>query len=202
MTEEQAQDWLRDRFGVAAFGRLQQLNLMVAEENGRQNLVAPSTFEVMWNRHILDSAQLVPLAPSSGTWIDVGTGGGFPGLVVAILRNDPVILVEPRRKRADFLVRCVAELGLAGTTVHATRVEQVSDIAMTISARAVASIENILHAAAGCATMATRWLLPRGRFAEADRAQLKRHWRGVFHVEQSLSDAGSSILVLDGVSRR
>lgn len=202
MIEEEAQAWLRGRYDAATVERLSRFASMVIEENNRQNLIAPSTVEQIWSRHLVDSAQLVLLAPEGGTWLDIGTGGGFPGIVVAVVRSEPVILVEPRRRRAEFLSRCVDELRLRNTEVVPRKVEAVDITADIISARAVASVENLLHAAQGCATTATRWLLPRGRLEEGELRQLRQRWGGVFHVEQSLTDAESSILVLDRVSRR
>jgi 16S rRNA (guanine527-N7)-methyltransferase len=201
MTEAEARDWVVARYGQSPATRIATFLDMVAAENARQNLVAPSTIPNLWVRHALDSAQLAPLGPT-GLWIDVGTGGGFPGVVIAMLRDDPVLLVEPRRKRAAFLEVCVEALRLTHVRVSPTKVDVITEPADVISARAVAPVENLLQMASGCAKETTRWLLPRGRSATADLADLRRSWRGMFHVEHSLTDPGSSILVLDGVSRR
>ena len=202
MTEGEAREWIGDHFGAEALLLLDHFVALLTDENSRQNLISPATVTQVWTRHVLDSAQLVPLAPALGQWLDIGTGGGFPGLVVAILRPAPTVMVEPRRRRAAFLAHCVEALSLRQAEVLASKVEAVAVSADVISARAVASVENLLHAALPCAKKATRWLLPRGRFTETDLVQLRRRWEGAFHVEQSLSDAGSSILVLDRVSRR
>lgn len=201
MTEEQARAWVVERHGAAAADRIDAFLDLVRAENTRQNLVSPSTVPHLWVRHALDSAQLMAW-DQSGMWLDIGTGGGFPGVVVAALRDAPALLVEPRRKRAAFLQHCVEALGLHHVRVFATKVDGLSEPADVISARAVASVENLLQMARGCAKKTTRWLLPRGRSAAEDLATLRRGWRGVFHVEHSLTDPESSILVLDGVSRR
>lgn len=202
MTDEEARDWIAARFGDHAVDRLGRLATLVIAENGRQNLIAPSTVDAIWTRHLLDSAQLVPLA-GEGTWVDVGTGGGFPGLAVAALREDRMTLVEPRRRRAEFLAFCINQLDLAGRCdVRTAKVETLIEPADIISARAVAPVQKLLRAALGCAKEGTRWLLPRGRLLPDELSSLQRHWRGVFHVEQSLTDPASSILVLDQVSPR
>ena len=201
MTEDESRAWIIARFGHEATARIAALLEMVVAENSRQNLIAPSTIPQIWNRHALDSAQLVPIG-REGTWLDIGSGAGFPGLVVALLRSGPMILAEPRRKRAEFLQSCVAALGLADVEVKAAKVETLATRADVISARAVAPVQNLLQAAARCAKEDTRWLLPRGRSARADLQDAKRDWRGVFHVEQSLTDSESAILVADRVSRR
>lgn len=203
MTETEARTWIEARFGRAATDRLATFLAMVIDENTRQNLVAPSTIATIWYRHALDSAQLVPLAPATGTWLDIGSGGGFPGMVVALLRDAPTILVEPRRRRADFLQAAAAAVGLdPRVTLRDSKVEAVEDRAEVISARAVASIENLLLRAAHCGTMATRWILPRGRIDDEDLAEAGRRWRFVFHVEQSMTSPDSSIVILERVSKR
>ena len=199
MTEEEASAWIAARFGTVAVDRIAAFVAMVVAENERQNLIAPSTIGSIWGRHVVDSAQLIGLAPQTGVWLDIGTGGGFPGMVVALLREGPITLVEPRRKRATFLLDSVARLGIDHrVSVVASRVEQVSLKAAIISARAVASLENLLRAAAACATTETCWLLPRGMLTAVDRALLERQWDGLFHMEQSITDPNSTIVVLKG----
>jgi 16S rRNA (guanine527-N7)-methyltransferase len=101
MTEEEARQWIRERFGDVGTTRMEALAGLVAAEAVNQNLVAPSTLASIWSRHIVDSAQLIGLANEvQGDWLDIGSGAGFPGLVVAALTNRAVFLVEPRRRRA------------------------------------------------------------------------------------------------------
>lgn len=199
MTEQEARDWIASRHGPAAEARVGAFLELLIAENQHQNLVAPSTIPMIWARHVVDSAQLARLG-RPGLWVDIGTGGGFPGMIVALLRPEPLLMVEPRARRAAFLAQCVAILGLIHARVVSAKVETVRDTAATISARAVAPVEKLLRMAAGCAKEGTRWLLPRGRLTAADLAFLQRNWRGAFHVEQSLTDPASSILVLEGVS--
>lgn len=202
MNEDEAQAWLRHGFGQDAVDRCAKLIKLVREEASRQNLISPATLEAIWTRHVVDSAQLVPLAPAAGTWLDIGTGAGFPGMVVAMLRLEHTILVEPRRLRANFLSQVAAELDFSHVEVLATKIENVSATAAVVSARAVAPAEKLLRAAAGCVTTQTRWLLPRGRSGEADLRNLKQQWTGKFHVKQSITDPESSILVLDSITAK
>ncbi|WP_242097295.1 16S rRNA (guanine(527)-N(7))-methyltransferase RsmG [Sphingomonas sp. CROZ-RG-20F-R02-07] len=199
MTEAEARGLAVTMIGNNAAARVAEFAAMVVTENAAQNLIAPSTIETIWSRHVVDSLQLLPHAEErSGLWIDIGTGGGFPGMIVALVRSAPILLVEPRRRRAEFLESCAAALGLKHVTVVAAKVETVTDRpAAIISARAVASVENLLHAAKRCVTPATRWLLPRGRIDPAELASLQN--RGtMFHVEHSITDPESRILVIDG----
>ncbi|WP_394664591.1 16S rRNA (guanine(527)-N(7))-methyltransferase RsmG [uncultured Sphingomonas sp.] len=204
MTEEQARDWVVQRYGEEAAERIDYFLNLVIVENDQQNLIAPSTIATIWARHALDSVQLIPLADRvDGQWVDIGTGGGFPGMVVALAWPGRMALVEPRKRRADFLRECAERLGVADrVTVHASKIEAVDVEADVISARAVATVENLLRAAAHCGKQETRWLLPRGRLDEREIKTLKRQWRFVFHVEHSITSAESSIVILDRVGAR
>ena len=202
MTEDDATAFVRARFGATVEARLASFAAMVVAENADQNLIAPSTIDRMWSRHIVDSLQLVALAPP-GRWLDIGTGGGFPGLAVAIATDGPMMLVEPRKKRAAFLTDCIERLALSErVTVVAARIASVTATADIISARAVGSIDSLLNWAHHCATPTTRWLLPRGKMDYPMLHAAEGKWRFMFHVEQSLTDAGSTILVLNGVAPR
>jgi len=195
--------WIADRFGGEKAAAVSQFLDMVVEENGRQNLIAPSTVDDIWQRHALDSAQLLAHDREGERWLDVGTGGGFPGMIVAILRPGPVTLVEPRARRAEFLGRAVADLALGHVEVKATRIEALKDIgAGVISARAVASIDRLLTTAGANASTKTRWVLPRGRTGTEELAALAATWHGVFHVEHSVVDTASAIVILEQVQRR
>ena len=107
--------------------------------NQTQNLVAASTLDAIWERHILDSAQLVRFEPSAGaSWVDIGSGAGLPGIVIAALVEGPVTLVEPRRLRAAFLEETVAVSGLADrVSVLTSKIENVRGKFDLITARAV-----------------------------------------------------------------
>lgn len=206
MTEDEARGWLGHGFGAEALPPLQRLIDLVSAESRRQNLIAPSTIDTMWTRHIVDSAQLISLLRSdadNGVWLDIGSGAGFPGLVVALLTRRPVWLVEPRKRRADFLEACAAELGLSERVkVRCARMEDVHVEASVISARAVATLDSLFSWAAQCASSETRWTLPKGRTALDDVAAAKRNWDGVFHVEHSITDPDSLIVLASGVTRR
>ncbi|HET9427562.1 MAG TPA: RsmG family class I SAM-dependent methyltransferase, partial [Allosphingosinicella sp.] len=105
MEEDQAREIIEQRFDVPreTMARLDRYGDLLKAANETQNLVAAPSLAYLWQRHFLDSAQLLRFAPSpDSTWIDLGSGAGFPGLVVALLHRGPVTLVEERRLRAEF----------------------------------------------------------------------------------------------------
>jgi 16S rRNA (guanine527-N7)-methyltransferase len=168
-------------------------------ENVRQNLVSASTLDHLWERHILDSAQLARFEPRSrAAWVDIGSGAGLPGMVLACIVPGPVTLVEPRRLRAEFLKSVAAELGLK-VRVESTRVERVVGHFDVITGRAVASLSRFLRICDHLSTRNTVWVLPKGRSAQSELEEARRSWQGVFHVEQSVTDADAKIIVGTGV---
>lgn len=204
MTEGEARTIIDHRFGGIAVDRLTRLANLVFEESERQNLIAPSTLSSMWVRHLLDSAQLIDHAPpeKTGVWLDVGSGAGFPGLVVATLCQDQSVrLVEPRRKRVDFLRAAANALSLGNVTVAACRVEQdeARSEASVISARAVASLDRLFELTRFHNGMSTTYVLPRGQSGVAEVAAAGRDWQGLFHVKHSVTDPASTIVIARGV---
>ncbi|MFL6720317.1 MAG: 16S rRNA (guanine(527)-N(7))-methyltransferase RsmG [Sphingomonas sp.] len=181
------------------FEKLQAYAAFLREENKRQNLVSVSTLDVLWERHILDSAQLARFEPYAGaSWADIGSGPGLPGMVIACLVAGPVILVEPRRLRADFLHRAAESLRL-DVTVVPTKVEYATGRYNVITARAVARIGKLLEISAHLSTRKTLWVLPKGRNPERELAEAQQAWQGAFHVERSVTDGDSFIVVGTGV---
>ena len=172
--------------------------------SAEQNLIAPSTFDTIWERHILDSAQLVRFEPHTGaSWLDIGSGAGLPGMVVALLIEGPVTLAEPRRLRAEFLRSAAAKLDLsARVTVHHAKVERISGRFDVITARAVAPLSQLLGISSHLSTKKTVWALPKGRTALTELAEAQRAWQGAFHVEQSVTDPDSYIVVATGVGKK
>lgn len=197
--EDAARSWVRDlpECDGIAFGRLERFAGLLAEENRRQNLVAAASLDAVWQRHIADSAQLLRFVPrETASWLDLGSGGGFPGLVIACLRPQAaMVLVESRGLRADWLVRAASALALSNVRVEAQRIERVDRFtAQVISARAFAPLDRLLSLSAGFSTGDTLWLLPKGRSARQELTALC-DWRHTFHVEPSLTDAESGIIV-------
>lgn len=198
--EQQAQEWLlaRPECDETAMARLTVLVEMLAVENHKQNLVSARSLEQVWLRHIVDSAQLLAHVPRETAlpWLDLGTGAGFPGLVIAALRpQQHVILVESRARRIDWLQRARLAMELPKVQVVGQRLEQVETrICSVISARAFAPLDKLLALSSRFSTSDTTWVLPKGQSASQELQDL-RNWRHAFHVEQSLTDPQAGIIV-------
>jgi 16S rRNA (guanine527-N7)-methyltransferase len=184
------------------FEKLAAYAAMLREENQRQNLVSASTLSQLWERHILDSAQLVRFEPRAGaSWVDIGSGAGLPGIVLACLVEGPVTLIEPRRLRADFLHKVCESLELRAS-VFPGKAERAQGTYDVITARAVANLSKLLKISAHLSTRNSRWLLPKGQSAERELAGAQQAWQGAFHVERSATDPDSRIVVATGVWAR
>ncbi|WP_341704786.1 16S rRNA (guanine(527)-N(7))-methyltransferase RsmG [Ferrovibrio sp.] len=178
----------------AALARLESYAALLAKWQAAINLVAANTLPDLWARHMLDSAQLLPLAPpGTARWLDLGSGGGFPGLVIAALGADrgitSVHLVESDQRKATFLreaARAMAlPMGDRGVTVHVKRIEAVEPAALhaamggppdVISARALAALEALLPLAHRLAGPETLYVFPKGRQAGDELTAARRYW--------------------------
>lgn len=207
-TEGDARDYVARWGDAAAMSRLDQFSELLIEENQRQNLISKPSEAQIWQRHIADSAQLLEYVPRETfadgrrrVWLDLGTGAGFPGLVVAALRpNVTVKLVESRGRRVEFLQHCIDVLGLDQCTILGERLEKITPFeCRVISARAFAPLKKLLRLSAPFSTApstgGTIHLLPKGRSAAQELAELKPAIRKMFHVEQSLTDRDAGIIV-------
>ncbi|HMG46963.1 MAG TPA: 16S rRNA (guanine(527)-N(7))-methyltransferase RsmG [Allosphingosinicella sp.] len=204
MDEVAARAWIEHEFNVprGTMARLDAFAALLRTENERQNLVSRASLDQLWGRHIADSAQLLRFAPGPGaSWVDLGTGAGFPGLIVAALHPGPVTLVEERRLRADFLHRAAESLGVA-VEIVAGKAERVAPRPFdVISARACAPLGRLLELGTGFSTGNSVWLLPKGRNAESELEALDPSWQGDFRLEPSVTDPEAQIIVAEGVRR-
>jgi 16S rRNA (guanine527-N7)-methyltransferase len=185
--------------------RLELFAALLAEENERQNLVSTGSLSRLWSRHVYDSAQLVRLAPASAaTWLDLGSGAGFPGLIVALLHPARVTLVEARKLRVDFLRRATELLEVTDkVSIVGAKIEAVAPRAFdVISARAFAPLDRLLTLASPFSADSTVWILPKGRNAKSELEAARSSWQGDFRLEPSLTDDEAGIVVGVGVSRR
>jgi 16S rRNA (guanine527-N7)-methyltransferase len=207
MTEEEAKSWLRNTLYVsretpsAPEETWEQLEAFVAflkREAPQQNLISATTLDHIWARHIVDSAQLLHFAPDvAGQWLDLGSGAGFPGIIIALLSPHRVTLVESRARRIDYLNRAIRLLDLEDrVSVAGMAVERLETAPYSvISARAFAPLPKLLDLSQRFSTQKTLWLLPKGRNTVKELHEAHGRWNLDFAVEPSVTDTDAGILV-------
>ena len=182
--------------------RLARYAEMLAHWQARTNLVAPSTLPSLWSRHFADSAQLRALAPDARLWLDLGSGAGFPGLVIAVLeagRPDfRMHLVESNQKKCAFLAEVARETA-AAVDIHCMRIEELAESAQSlepdvVSARALAALPRLLEFASPFFGPGTRGLFLKGREAEAEIEAARADWHFVPRLHPSLTSRDSHIV--------
>ena len=183
---------------------LEQFRDLLTEWNSVMNLVGPATLPDFWNRHAWDSAQLLRLAPEALTWVDLGAGAGFPGLVLAILQKDRpgfhIHLVESMAKRCRFLTEVVSALDLPATVVN-ERAENLSLVVDIVTARACAPLHRLLGYARPYLSAGAQGLFLKGQDVVADMTEAARYWEYEADVVPSLSDPGGRIVRVKRLGR-
>ena len=184
------------------YGKIERFADMLRSEARLQNLVSASTLDHLWSRHIIDSAQLVQFSPApDAKWVDIGSGAGLPGIVLAVLLESPIALIEPRRLRAAFLEEVADRLDI-GATVSCGKVENFVGRFDVITARAVAPLGRLLGMANHLAHADTLWVLPKGRNAKSELAEAEGSWHYDVRSEPSCTDPESEILLLRNVKAK
>ena len=174
---------------------------LLREWQGRKNLVAPTTLEDPWRRHMLDSAQLVPLIEPDAEIVDIGSGAGFPGLVLAIMGLQNVRLVESDRRKCEFLQAAAAATGTS-VEIYPERAETLGKealrgVADVVTARAVAPLPKLLGWAAPLLVPGGYCLFLKGARAEEELTAAGKDWRMRVTRFPSRSDPSGTVLRLD-----
>lgn len=190
------------------FDRLVEFEQVFQKWNRSINLAAPSTLDDVWGRHILDSAQLARIEPAARRWVDLGSGGGFPGLVMAFLLAERaganIDLVESNRKKASFLQAVVGQFNLPARVVarridHSYLIVSAPEI---VTARALASLPDLLDLSAPWLTRGARALFHKGRDYRAEVAESTQRWSFDLVEHASVTDAQGVILELSALRPR
>lgn len=189
------------------FEALEVYEAMVRRWNSAINLVSKSSLPDLWARHIEDSAQVLKLGPSTAAvWADLGSGGGFPGLVVAILAKElrpalRVVLVEADIRKAVFLRQVVQTLGLS-CTVRSERIESLAQLeADVVSARALKALPDLLGYAEKHLRPGGVAIFPKGARFRDELSQARETWDFDVDIEPSLADPEAAILVIRNIHR-
>jgi 16S rRNA (guanine527-N7)-methyltransferase len=188
----------------AQMADLETLIERLTAANAVMNLVGPDTIPDVWNRHILDSAQLLDLAPESATWADLGAGAGFPGLVLAILLKDRadshVWLIDSLGKRCRFLQDVVDALSLRATVVNGRAEEQRIKVDI-VTARALAPMDRLLGYAQPYLQRGAQGLFLKGEKAEAELIEARKVWQFDSSLSVSRSDPRGRIVSVRSLRR-
>ncbi|TKB08117.1 MAG: 16S rRNA (guanine(527)-N(7))-methyltransferase RsmG [Mesorhizobium sp.] len=182
------------------FERLQAFEQLFLKWNRSINLAAPSTLDDVWRRHILDSAQLARIAPAAMRWVDLGSGGGFPGLVLGFLLAErpgaSIDLVESNRKKASFLQSVIGQFGLPAR-VLARRIDDSYPFVSTpeiVTARALAALPDLLDLSAPWLSKGARALFHKGRDYRAEVEESTHRWAFDLVEHPSMTDPHGIIL--------
>ena len=189
------------------FAKLQAFGELVQRWTPAINLVSKATLPDLWNRHIVDSAQIFAFCPPDArSWVDLGSGGGFPGLVVAILSHQfspdlRVTLVESDLRKATFLRQAAQTLGL-NVDVRTQRIEDLPEMnANVVSARALAPLSDLLSYADKLLATDGVAVFPKGARHAEELAAARRAWDFDVDTRPSLSDGEAAILVIRNIHR-
>lgn len=183
--------------------RLEALVAVLLKWQARINLIGRGTVDDVWRRHILDSAQLAPLLPATAeTVIDLGSGAGFPGLVLAILGIRGIHLVESDGRKCAFL-REAARITGAAVEIHGVRAEALAlGEADAITARALAPLIDLLDIASAFIGPHTTCVFPKGKSSEQELTVSQKTWMMTVNRFKSVTDPEGTILKLEDISRR
>jgi 16S rRNA (guanine527-N7)-methyltransferase len=189
--------------------RLDRYVDLLQEWQAKTNLVAGSTLPTLWTRHISDSLQLLNIVPSAKIWVDLGSGGGFPGVVLACaLAETPgamVHLVERNAKKAAFLREALRVTGSPGT-VHLAdigdSVDRIGGPVDCVTARAVAPLHHLIGFAEPLMRRGAKALFPKGQDVEAELTEATKYWKIAPHLHSSRTGGHGWIVELDQIERR
>lgn len=199
--EEAARDLVRASVDDSAFQAIETFVRCCQHWGAVQNLVGAADRARLWSRHVLDSLQLVPLV-AGRTAIDLGSGAGFPGLVVALARPEiEMTLVEANRKKAAFLIHAAAAAGRT-VRVESRRAEALAAVARdTVTARAVAPLPALLALALPFFGGSTVGLFPKGREAAAEIGAARTSFRFAVERHPSRTDPAGCVLAVTRLGR-
>ena len=187
--------------------RLYSYEMMVSRWNPTINLVSKTSLKDLWGRHIVDSSQIYSCAqPKAGLWLDLGSGGGFPGVVIAIIAKElspklEIVLVESDTRKCIFLRSVIRELGI-GARVENSRIEafELSNVSF-LSARALANMNGLCGFAEKFVSRETICFFPKGEFYEKEVAECRKNWNFEHEIVKSGTSDEGKIIVIRSLER-
>lgn len=186
--------------------RLRQFEALVLKWTKKINLVSNRDSDMIWERHIADSMQIYAHGISKGLWVDIGSGGGFPGIVAAVMAHEEnpernFVLVDSDQRKCAFLRTAARELGLK-VTVYAERVEEMEPFAAAVlSARALDDLDSLLHHAERHLAQGGVALFPKGATWKKEHEAAQKNWSYDFEVIKSKTNPDATILKIKELTR-
>jgi 16S rRNA (guanine527-N7)-methyltransferase len=207
--DDLAANHVRRRVSRETFDRLKIIVAQLQKWQIRINLVSPHTMGVVWHRHIRDSLQLYAISPDAQRWLDIGSGGGFPGLVLAALLaekpNGHMTLIESNAKKCAFL-RETARLAKLPVVVINKRIEtalpELADTYDAMTARALASLTDLLEFSKPLLDKNTLCLFPKGQDVDDEIAHATKSWNFAYDLIDSETDDAAKIMIVKSATRR
>ena len=198
--------WLKTDVSRETFERLEAYVALIEKWNPKINLVSKSSLPEIWNRHIWDSAQIFDISVEGTVWADFGSGGGLPGIVLAIFAKEcrpdmQFYLVESDQRKCAFLRNAVREIGL-NVKVHAERIEVLEPIgASVISARALTDLNGLLGFVERHSAKNGVAILPKGETWEKEVLQAQENWSFKYEEITSKTNSNAAILKIKELAR-
>ena len=198
-------DAFQSEFNVPR-GTMEQLEryaALLTDWQGRMNIVGPATLSDIWGRHFADSAQLVRHVPAGQSWLDIGAGGGFPGMVLATMGWGRVTLVDSIAKKCRFLEAVRDELGLRDqVSVVCGRVEGLPTLGVQVAtARAAASLTQLFEWSIRHVRPGGLYIFPKGRRWAEEVEEAETRFLFDLETRDSLTDAEAKILLVRNLKR-
>ena len=198
---KQAADEALDALPTEIVLRLERFASLLARWNRRINLVSSGDLTKLWPRHICDSLQLAAHVPAAATIIDLGSGAGFPGLILAIRTGNPVTLIEADTRKAAFLREAARETGAHVTILNARIEDATPPAASIVTARALAPLPTLLHWAAPLLLPSGCCLFLKGKSVEDELTEAGTRWHMTIERTPSRTDPEGVILALSHIRR-
>jgi 16S rRNA (guanine527-N7)-methyltransferase len=184
------------------YDKLRAFEDLVLKWTQRINLVSRSDIDTIWERHIVDSVQVFNLAPDTGDWLDIGSGGGFPGIIVAILSDGrDLTLMESDQRKCTFLRTAIRELDLTAR-VLTERIEEAPPQGVDVlSARALTDLSGLLAFAERHLTPGGIGLFPKGQRWQEEVAKAQEKWGFQYEAIPSITNQAASVLKIKEIAR-
>ena len=202
MNNQDAKGWLEERVSRETMSRLEVYHDMLLRWQRTINLVAPSTLDTAWNRHFVDSAQLFELAPAKArSWLDLGAGGGFPGLVIAAMAIEQrpdlkLTVIESDIRKCGFMREVARAMEIQVDILSYRIADAPKQRANVVTARALSSLSSLIAHAQPHVVQGACLLFPKGESYRAELEAISPHWQIQAETFKSVTDPAATILRL------